>query len=176
MAIDFSQVKTITIPEGSVTKITDSGGNTLWQSASWHTIWEGSKTITAEDKNIYGTSNNFCQTAENTGNSPKIRITYTWLSGKADSPSVIKYFNNSTSNSPNTTSKPASPVTITLNSADTVYVLGVYAQTTYVGVDMVYLVKTNNGTSRCYFSLKGDYLANPMNVAKLTITKIEQYY
>ena len=30
MAIDFSQVKTITIPEGSVKKITDSTGNTLW--------------------------------------------------------------------------------------------------------------------------------------------------
>lgn len=29
MAIDFSKVKTITIPEGSVTKITDSSGNTL---------------------------------------------------------------------------------------------------------------------------------------------------
>ena len=32
MAIDFSQVKTITITEGSVTKITDSNGNILWQS------------------------------------------------------------------------------------------------------------------------------------------------
>ena len=31
MAIDFSQVKTITIPEGSVTKITDPNGNILWQ-------------------------------------------------------------------------------------------------------------------------------------------------
>ena len=30
MPIDFSQVKTVTIPEGSVTKITDSAGNTLW--------------------------------------------------------------------------------------------------------------------------------------------------
>ena len=38
MAIDFSQVKTITIPEGSVTKITDSAGNTLWQGVGWHTI------------------------------------------------------------------------------------------------------------------------------------------
>ena len=176
MAIDFSQVKTITIPEGSVKKITDSTGNTLWQSASWHTIWEGNKTITAHDNSISGALNNFCQTAENTGNSPKIRITYTRLIGEADSPSVIKYFNNSTSNSPNTTSKPTSPVTITLNSADTVYALGVYAQTTYVGVDMVYLVKTNNGTSRCYLSLKGDYVANPYNTAELTITKIEQYY
>lgn len=45
MAIDFSQVKTITIPEGSVKKITDSAGNILWKekSAEWHTIWEGSK-------------------------------------------------------------------------------------------------------------------------------------
>lgn len=42
MAIDFSQVTTITIPEGSVTKITDSNGNILWQaggqSEGWHTI------------------------------------------------------------------------------------------------------------------------------------------
>ena len=30
MAIDFSQVKTVTIPEGSVTKINDSTGNILW--------------------------------------------------------------------------------------------------------------------------------------------------
>ena len=42
MAIDFSQVKAITIPEGSVTKITDSNGNTLWQGAGWHTVFEGS--------------------------------------------------------------------------------------------------------------------------------------
>ena len=72
--------------------------------------------------------------------------------------------------------KPESPVTITLNSADTVYVLGVYSQTTYVGTDMVYLVKTNNGTSRCYLSLQGKYIGNPYNTAELTITKIEQYY
>ena len=30
MAIDFSKVKTITIPEGSVKKITDSTGAVLW--------------------------------------------------------------------------------------------------------------------------------------------------
>ena len=34
MAIDFSQVKTITIPEGSVKKITDSNGNIIWRSQS----------------------------------------------------------------------------------------------------------------------------------------------
>lgn len=47
MAIDFSQVKTITIPEGSVTKITDSNGNILWKEniVGWHTVWEGSQKI-----------------------------------------------------------------------------------------------------------------------------------
>ena len=180
MAIDFSQVKAITIPEGSVKKITDSTGAVLWEAktAGWHTVWEGNKTITAHSQSIVGELNNFCQTAENTGNSPKIRITYTRLIGETGSPSVIKYFNNCTSSIlPNTTSKPESPVTITLDSADTVYVLGVYSQTTYVGANMVYLVKTNNGTSRCYLSLKGNYLTAPSsNTSELTITKIEQYY
>ena len=47
MAIDFSKVKTITIPEGSVKKITNSNGAVLWKekSAGWHTIWEGNKRI-----------------------------------------------------------------------------------------------------------------------------------
>ena len=44
--MDFSQVKSLTIPEGEVTKITDSSGNLLWQKITqgWHTLWEGSVT------------------------------------------------------------------------------------------------------------------------------------
>lgn len=45
MAIDFSQVKTVTIPEGPVYKIADSNGNTLWQGVGWHTVWKGSQKI-----------------------------------------------------------------------------------------------------------------------------------
>ena len=47
MAIDFSQVKTITIPEGPVKKITDSNGNILWKekSAGWRTVWSGIQKI-----------------------------------------------------------------------------------------------------------------------------------
>ena len=47
MVIDFSQVKAINIPEGSVKKITDSNGAVLWEekSAGWHTVWEGSQKI-----------------------------------------------------------------------------------------------------------------------------------
>ena len=47
--MDFSQVKSLTIPEGEVTKITDSSGNVLWQKITkgWHTVFEGnfSKTL-----------------------------------------------------------------------------------------------------------------------------------
>lgn len=46
MPIDFTQVKSLTIPEGDVTKITDSSGRVLWQKITqgWHTLWEGSVT------------------------------------------------------------------------------------------------------------------------------------
>ena len=42
--MDFSQVKSLTIPEGDVTKITDSSGRVLWKKrpahvASWHTVF-----------------------------------------------------------------------------------------------------------------------------------------
>ena len=83
MHIDFSQVKTITIPEGSVTKITDSTGNTLWQGVGWHTIWEGNKTCSIKLNNnnpsvIIGNEENFAQTAIGTGYTPKIRITFSY--------------------------------------------------------------------------------------------------
>ena len=83
MAIDFSQVKTITIPEGSVTKITDSTGNILWQGVGWHTIWEGNKTCSIKMNNnnppvISGNETNFAHTVSGTGYTPKIRITFSY--------------------------------------------------------------------------------------------------
>lgn len=43
MTMDFNKVKSLTIPEGEVTKITDSSGNVMWQKKTqgWHTIWSG---------------------------------------------------------------------------------------------------------------------------------------
>ena len=92
MAIDFSQVKAITIPEGSVTKITDSNGNILWQgvqSEGWHTIWEGNKTCSAtkrgtNDHVISGEAKNFAQTVAGTGYTPKIRITFSYSNTNTD--------------------------------------------------------------------------------------------
>lgn len=58
--MDFTQVKSLTIPEGEVTKITDSSGNVLWQKITqgWHTVFEGSKKIGTggqESKFVFGT-------------------------------------------------------------------------------------------------------------------------
>ena len=75
MAIDFSQVKTITIPEGSVKKITDSNGNILWKAnlAGWHTVFEGnfSQTLDSNSKQV---SRTIC-TLIATDKPTKLRIT-----------------------------------------------------------------------------------------------------
>ena len=91
MAIDFSQVKAITIPEGSVTKITDSNGNILWQgvqSEGWHTIWEGNKTCSITKNGnthvVSGEVLNLAQTAPGTGYKPKIRITFSYSNTNTD--------------------------------------------------------------------------------------------
>lgn len=92
MAIDFSQVKAITIPEGSVTKITDSNGNILWQgvqSEGWHTIWEGNKTcsltrIGTGEPVVSGVEKNFVQTIAGTGYTPKIRVTFSYSNTNTD--------------------------------------------------------------------------------------------
>ena len=76
MAIDFSQVKTITIPEGSVKKITDSTGAVLWKekSAGWHTIWEGNKKI-----GYGGQTSKFVFDTEPYSDALKIRVSFSDL-------------------------------------------------------------------------------------------------
>ena len=74
--MDFSQVKSLTIPEGEVTKITDSSGNVLWQkiTQSWHTVWEGSKKI-----GYYGTEDRFSFGTVPYSDSLKLRISFSDL-------------------------------------------------------------------------------------------------
>lgn len=112
--MDFSQVKSLTIPEGEVTKITDSSGNVLWQkeSGSWQTIWEGSKTCEATQSSLSGNENAFAQTVNGTGYTPKIRITFSLTvvdsSSSGYEGSIDYYINNKSSS----TIIPESPITI----------------------------------------------------------------
>ena len=113
MPIDFSQVKTITIPEGSVNKITDSAGVVIWQgeSGSWQTIWEGSKTCYATDYSTSGIAINFAQTAIGTGYTPKLRITFSLTvvdSSSSSNKGLIRYYVNSNSG----TAAPESPLIV----------------------------------------------------------------
>ena len=187
MAIDFSQVKTITIPEGSVTKITDSNGNTLWQGAGWHTVFEGNKTCSIKMNNnkpsvISGNATNFAQTAIGTGYTPKLRITFSYSITSYPSDFKAYFYVNGKKLS----TFPSSPVTIDEinNTYDTITVLGpIVEHTTYSPFARASLrKKRDTENNRIIFNLLAEeYQLEGGNYdayfkITLTITKIEQYY
>ena len=192
MAIDFSQVKTITIPEGSVTKITDSNGNTLWQaggqSEGWHTIWEGNKTCSltrsgTNDPVISGTEQNFAQTVAGKGYTPKIRITFSYSNTNTDYNNWKNEFYVNGSNQTNT----SSPVTIEAvkeslwmistnlcfalcRSSDDKVIFGVGLKSksdktnNNINISLTRQTTTNTSSYNSNFTIT------------FTVTKIEQYY
>ena len=190
MSIDFSQVKTITIPEGSVKKITDSAGNILWkkQSAEWHTIWEGNKTITATKSGndapvISGVDENFAQTAVGIDYAPKIRITFSYSNTNTD-PNWMTDF---TVNALSTLTSVSSPLTIerVTNMFDNTRLCTInckYTEKKAVRLDVgLWKKRDTNDKNRLTFQLKGassnDITSYSGNFTlTFTITKIEQYY
>ena len=187
MAIDFSQVKTITIPEGSVTKITDSTGNILWQSGSWHTIWEGSETITATKSGndapvISGTKENFVQTAAGTGKQPKLKITFSYSNTNTD-----PNWNNGLiiNDGFKSESDVSSPVIITLSNPLATSICCVACRQIvgdkYINVIIGLRKKFSIGGSNITINLAGvssnDITSYSGNFTlTFTVTKIEQYY
>lgn len=75
MTMDFNKVKSLTIPEGEVTKITDSSGNVLWKKITkgWHTIWSGTLSLGIYDPTVKSTPT----TIEPIKNVPT-RVTWKW--------------------------------------------------------------------------------------------------
>ncbi len=67
MAINFSQVKAITIPEGSVKQITDGQGNVLWKMASPVT------------KNVYVPLNAFATVYTTSGSNQYVKFNSSYL-------------------------------------------------------------------------------------------------
>ena len=186
MAIDFSQVKTITIPEGSVTKITDSNGNTLWQGVGWHTIWEGSKTCSVKfngdnvEPTITGTENNFAQTVSGTGYTPKIRITFSYsITSHTTSLEDTFYLNNSRSSN-----FPSSPVTIdeVKNTSPNKICGPCVAPSNYASFVRAGLTtKKDTKNNMLIFNLEVlnssiQYGSGAYFTITFTVTKIEQYY
>ena len=188
MAIDFSQVKTVTIPEGSVKKITDSAGNLLWEGGEWHTIWEGSKTCSIKftgdyvSPTITGNENNFAQTAIGTGYTPKIRITFSYSINNNNNNWEDRFYINNTRD----TTFPSSPLIIdgVKNTTNNKLCGPGIKHYSNVGPDARVVLSSNKDAENnsIILSLKafadnsfnGSYYAN--FTLTLTITKIEQYY
>lgn len=171
MAINFSQVKAITIPEGSVKKITDSQGNILWKAGpQWHTVWSGSisKTVSTNagsDVDIW--TNNVSGTAT-------FRFTFTMSASGGASGSRTAYYNGSQTV---TTTKPSSPTQQNIKYAtNKEYIVGVrrdHHSSSHWEISEVVL-NYRGATHKFYLRGGSGYGFN--GTATLTITKIEQYY
>ena len=195
MAIDFSQVKTITIPEGSVCEITDSTGNLLWEGVGWHTIWKGSKSCRVNAKGyttpvLEGAEDNFAQTKGGTGYTPKIRITFTipsWGNNKSSVQYLIvlnNSFHYAVYDSFDDYLK-HSPITIEAvngNANSVIYAVGCgrntsYPEYGYAGIRTRHDTENNRIIFDMYpYATSKVNLEDPNFGARLTVTKIEQYY
>lgn len=150
----------------------------LTVNKAWSQIWSGTKTVKASSSGTSGASSNFASTVNGTGKQPRIRITYSKLAAYPTSYGTGKYYKNSNTA---TTTKPSSPVDITVANTNNLYVLGsmttkTNGQYTYgCRVDMKSVQDTSN--NRLRFSLEG-YVnsAGAEGECTMTITKIEQYY
>ena len=180
MAIDFSQVKTITIPEGSVTKITDSNGVVLWQGAGWHTVFEGNWSQTWSYYSNISTKK-ICDLVAS--NKPlKLRITgsinttldrpsgsLTWIGESAknfDRPTLPMIINKETT--PANTGVPSSDSKIILH-------FEMKAWDTRYGTS--FELKVNPNSIEFIFYLGNQYMGFDQSLtATLNITKVEQYY
>ena len=158
MAIDFSQVKTITIPEGSVKKITDSNGNILWQGSGWHTVWEGSQKI-----GYGGSVSKFVFATEPYSDALKIRVSFSDI-----------YAHPSNEHTTYIPSNKVSPVTYDSFSSNSTTLVRAYTYNNSTGAAYSSYLNYNKSTGEIY----GDqYSTNSGQGSKtyIVITKIEVY-
>ena len=190
MPIDFSQVKTVTIPEGSVIEIADSTGNLLWEGVGWHTIWKGSKTCSvnvrgSDTQELEGAENNFAQTKSGKGYTPKIRITFLTSLSHNDSSFQKAIILNDSWYYKDYESFEYSPVTIeSVNNADSVILYApafgrntAYPEYGYAGIRTRHDTENNRIIFDMYPYVSSNVASyNPNFMITFTITKIEQYY
>ena len=182
MAIDFSQVKTITISEGSVTKITDSTGNILWKEnlEGWHTVFEGNWSQKwSYHSNL--TYKKICDLVAS-DKSLKLRITgsidttfdrpsgsFTWIGEseeKFDRP-----------NFPLTINKETMPTNTGIPSSDLKDILYFSMNDWDIRKHTSFYLRVNDNSSEFIFYLADKYIGGDgSKSATLNITKVEQYY
>lgn len=175
MAIDFSKVQLITIPEGDVKSIS-SGGTTLWDSGGkrWHTLWSGLKQINVTTNSSQGSAYHFTTTHANSGTNPILRITFEFPLPSLWPDTTPQFYLNSTTSIGDT--MPTSPAVFKTTSP---YLVGLqFGSVDYFGA----LLSTDNDTTnnRLYITLNliagGSPSRRPAGDVILRVTKIEQYY
>ena len=182
MAIDFSQVKTITIPEGSVTKITDSNGNILWkaQTEGWHTVFEGSWSHTWSYYSNKVTTK-ICDLV--VSDKPlKLRITGS-INTTLDRPSgSLTWIGESPINFdrpklPLIINKETTPTNTGVPSSDSKIILDFKMKAWDIRYSTEFHLKVNPNSIEFIFVLLDNYMGfNQSLTATLNITKVEQYY
>lgn len=174
MAIDFSQVKTITIPEGPVKKITDSTGVVLWKEnlVGWHAVFDGNFSETINSNSGRPTIN-ICDLVD--CDAPlKLRITgsinttipkpsgeFTWIGESKE------YFDRPTL--PLVINK---EITVTNNGIPTSNLLVILEFK--CGSNIYFYIQVNSKSK----TLKFNIITNELDsyTFTLNITKVEQYY
>ena len=156
---------------------------TVVSTASWHTLWTGSTSVTSSyTGQSYATVYNNDLTGTN-----QYRITFTmYASGASGTSSQVQYYNNSSSL---TSTQPSSPITVTIDY-DTAndYIVGIRRTLKTQGnlspgwheVRLRYIVRTTGSSPYHRFYLSayagGTNYSQLNNSATVTITKIEAYY
>lgn len=166
MAIDFSQVKTITIPEGSVKKITDSNGAILWkeQSAGWHTVWEGNQKLGY--RGYFGSEFLFATVPYS--ESLMLRVSFSNLStGDEHGEPIQSFFTPSDKKSPSTINS--------FNSTQT-YLVEAYGINSSRNANAQSRVMYNKNNGKIYGYASSYPKDTTYAKAWVTINKIEAYY
>lgn len=181
MSTAGSQTVTATYTEEGVT-VTATYTLTV-VAEGWHTLWQGTATITNNKGTVTGNTNNLCTSASGTGTSPKLRITFSFPSSGNSGMSTSEYYVNGGG----TGSAPSSPQTINaINANQNIHIIGRMNEKGNYNLSSheyryVSLQKTNNSSDHVTFKLTGwsSVGSNAGSAAvstSMTITKIEQYY
>lgn len=133
-------------------------------NGSWHTIWEGSLTISNSTSGRSGRVSRFAHTANGSGEDVVIRITFSDLTTLDTTLTEVYYMVNDAS----TKVRPTSPIIV--NTTGTV--LG-----TRGGRNVLLYMFYDSTNDYVYFSLEASIAETEyFNSSSLTVTKIEQYY
>lgn len=174
MAIGGTYTVTAHYTENNITK---TATYQLTVNKAWATLWSGTRALYADKSSQTGGWANFKTTVEGTGYTPQLRITYNTLDvyKSGDSSYLGQAWKNNSKVNTNTIS---SPITITLSNVTTNNVFGAVLHKSGISLDAKLTSTKDTTNNNLELSFVASKTGSPSGAqyAKITITKIEQYY